>query len=63
MVSEFGGICRPNSPLELAKTMLETLSACKKWCKINGAPNLDWGQIDLSTNPSEVRYARRFLRV
>lgn len=53
-MGEFGGVCMPNSPLELAKTQLETLAACKKWCKINGAPNLDWSDIDLSTNPGEV---------
>lgn len=54
-MGEFGGVCRPNSPLELAKTQLETLAACKKWCKIGGAPNLDWGEIDLTPNPQEVR--------
>ncbi|CAN0239651.1 unnamed protein product, partial [Laminaria digitata] len=53
VVGEFGGVCRPNSPLELAKTQLETLAACKKWCKIGGAPNLDWGEIDLTPNPQE----------
>ncbi|CAN0232019.1 unnamed protein product, partial [Scytosiphon promiscuus] len=54
VVGEFGGICMPNSPLPLAKTMLETLAACKKWCKIDGAPNLEWRDIDLSPNPAEV---------
>lgn len=49
----------PNSPLPLAKTMLETLAACKKWCKIDGAPNLEWRDIDLSLNPSEVSDGNR----
>lgn len=44
----------PNSPMPLAKTMLETLAACKKWCKIGGAPDLEWRDIDLSPNPAEV---------
>lgn len=54
VVGEFGGVCMPNSPVPLAKTILETLAACKKWCKINGAPDLEWRDIDLSPNPVEV---------
>lgn len=59
VVGEFGGICMPNSPLPLAKTMLETLAACQKWCKIGGAPDLEWRDIDLSPNPAEVGCRRR----
>lgn len=61
VVSEYGGICMPNSPLELAKTELETLAACQKWCKIGGSPDLKWAEIDLSPNPAEVLLLLFFL--
>lgn len=61
VVGEFGGICMPNSPMPLAKTMLETLAACKKWCKIGGAPDLQWRDIDLSPNPTEVSASRLYV--
>ncbi|CAN0313296.1 unnamed protein product [Pylaiella littoralis] len=54
VVGEFGGVCMPNSPVPLAKTILETLAACKKWCKIDGAPDLEWRDIDLSPSPAET---------
>ncbi|CAN0268263.1 unnamed protein product, partial [Discosporangium mesarthrocarpum] len=55
VVGEFGAVCRPNDPVELARCKLESLAACEKWCKLvrRCSPNIDWLEIEASPDRSQ----------